>query len=230
MILTILPIEEFLFSPIKLGGILVVCSFIGYILFVKLYPLSDSCWKKTEIVLLLCSVLGIGGMVGSNRHFFYEREQETIGHIIDTYIHRFNRELNPESYNLSFSATLYSTEYIQKVENDYRTMYLWALENQPRFIEHVYERKAFNVNSIVYPQILAVDLLRKDIENLDTLIFEYNKLVGEYHYYAYSKGANDLELCYNILYPLFFVLGLSYSIVRYFGEYCNSKRRSKHRR
>lgn len=229
MILTILPIEEFFFDPIKLGVILVICSVIGYIMFVKLFPLTDSGWKKTEIILLLCSVLGIGGMVGSNRHFFFEREQRAIGYRIDTYIHYFNRELNPERYNLSFSTTLYSPENIQEIEDDYKTMYLWALKNNPKFIQHVYERKALNVDSIVFPQILVEDCLRQEIGNLNNLIFEYNTLIDEYQYYAYNKGSNDFEFYYNIFYPVFFVLGLSYSIVRYVGEYCNSKkRRGKH--
>lgn len=189
MILTILPIEGFFFDPIKLGVILVICSVIGYIMFVKLFPLTDSGWKKTEIILLLCSVLGIGGMVGSNRHFFYEREQRAIGYRIDTYIHHFNRVLNPESYNLSFSTTLHSPKYIQEIEDDYKTMYLWALKNNPKFIQHVYERKALNVDSIVFPQILVEDCLRQEIGNLNNLIFEYNTLIDEYQYYAYNKGS-----------------------------------------
>ena len=224
MNLTILSLEKFFFDPIKLGVILVVCSIIGCLIFVKLFTLSDSCWKKTEVILFFFSALGIGGMVGSNRHFFYEREQRAIGYRIDTYIHYFNSELNPERYNHSFSTTLYSPEDIQEVEDDYKTMYLWMLENSPKLIQHVYERKAINLDSMVFPQILAEELLREDVENWKMLIFEYNKLIDEYQYYAYNKGANGFEFYYNILYPVFFVLGLSYSIVRYVGEYCNSKK------
>lgn len=228
MILTIHSIEEFLFNPVKLGIFLVILSLIGYIVFVKIFRFSDNIWKKTEFILLVLSALGIGGMVESNRHFFYEREQRTIGYTIDTYIHLFNIELNPKRYDITFSVTPYSPKNIQEIEDDYRAMHLWVLENKPRFIQHVNERKALNVDSIVYPQILAADFLTKDIERFDTLVSEYNKLVDEYNYYANNKGANDIELSYSILYPFFFVLGLSYSIVKYVGEYCNSKKRSKH--
>lgn len=228
MILTIHHLEEFLFNPVKLGIFLVVLSLVGYIVFVKIFRFSDNIWKKTEFILLVLSALGIGGMVESNRHFFYEREQRTIGYTIDTYIHIFNIELNPKRYDITFSVTPYSPKNIQEIEDDYRAMHLWVLENKPRFIQHVNERKSLNIDSIVYPQILATDFLTKEIERIDILISKYNKLVDEYNYYANNKGTNDIELYYSILYPFFFVLGLSYSIVKYVGEYSNSKKRSKH--
>lgn len=223
MFLTILPIEEYFFDPIKVGFLLVIFTLVGYILFVKCFPLSDSSWKKTEIILLICSALGIVGLLGSNRKFFYEREQISIGYRIDTYRHHFNSALDTVLYNRSFSTALYSSEVIQEIENEYRIMYLWVLENNPKFLQHVCERKALNCHSISFPQISDNDL-KRDINNWKILISEYNKLVDEYQYYLFNKDINDIEFYYNIFYPIFFVLGLSYSIVRYIGEYCNSKK------
>lgn len=154
MVLTILTIEEFLFNPVKLGVLLLVFSLIGYILFVKCIPLSDGCWKKTEIILLLCSILGLGGIVENNRRFFYEREQKAIEYKIDVYKIHFNRELNSETYNRSFFTTIYSPKKIQEIEKDYKVLYLWILENKPMIIQHVCERRAINMDSIAFPQVL----------------------------------------------------------------------------
>ena len=224
MLLEISCIEKFFFNPLILVSLLAILSLIGYVFFVKCFPLSDSCWKKTEIILLICSVLGIGGILGNNRKFFYEREQIVIGHEIDTYRHSFNLVLKPSVYNLTFTITQYSPENIMGLENDYKTIYRWMEDNKPKILQYVYERQFICIDSLNIPQI-SDDTLKKDIEYWKTLIADYNKLVSDYQFYASNKNYNDIEIYYNVFYPIFFVLGLSYSIVRYIGEYCNSKKK-----
>lgn len=225
MALTILTIEKFSFDPLILVGLLAGLSLIGYLFFVKYFPLSDNCWKKTEIVLLVCSALGIGGLLSSNHKFFYEREQIDIGFKIDTYRHLFNNALDTTIYNRTFNTTLFSPENIMELENEYQTIYLWVKVNNPKILQYVYERQTICIDSLNIPQI-SDDILMKDIEYWKTLIAEYNKLVSDYQFYASNKNYNDIEIYYNVFYPIFFVLGLSYSIVRYIGEYCNSKKKN----
>ena len=224
MTLTILTIEKIFFNPLILLSLLTVLSLIGYVFFVKCFPLSDSCWKKTEIILLICSILGIGGLVSDNRKFFYEREQMNIAHQIDTYRLLFNNALDTTIYNRTFNTTLFSPENINKLENEYQTFYLWVKVNNPKILQYIYERRFICIDSLNIPQI-SDDTLKKDIENWKTLFTEYNKLVADYQFYASNKNYNDIEIYYNIFYPMFFVLGLSYKIVRYIGEYSNSKKK-----
>lgn len=218
MILTILPIEKCLFDPIILGVLFCAFTFLGFVVFVKCFPLSDNTWKKSEIILLVCSFLGIWGLVGDNRQFFYEREQATIGHRIDTYRHHFCRELDTTIYKRSFSTELFGLEVIQEAENEYRTMYEWVLKNKTNFIESVCQRELIHCDSIVFPKISDSSLLQ-DVKEWKNLIFEYNELVDEYQFYAANKDEYDLGFYYDRFYPLFFVLGLSYSTVRYIAEH-----------
>lgn len=226
MTLIILPIEKWLFTPLCLGILLAFFSILGFIIFVKCFPLSDSTWKKSEIILLFCSVLGIGGLVGSNRRLFYEREQMSIGYRIDRYINDFNRELDTAMYNRSFSSTLYSSQNIHEAENEYGNIYTWVLKNKPQFIQKVCERNTIDCDSIAFP-VISENFLLQDVARWKSLISEYNRLVDEYQYFSNNKEENTFEFYYNILYPLFFVLGLSYSIVRFVGECHNIKKRNK---
>lgn len=226
MILTILFTEYILFNPVALGLILLVLTIVGFVLFVECYPLSDSCWKKIEIIFLIFNACGIVGLVKDNRRFFYEREQKTIGYRIDTYRHQFNFVLDTAMYNRFFSTTLYSPENLREVEKEYKTMYLWALNNRSQFIQKVCKRESIDCDSIVFP-LVADDFLLQDIEICKNLISEYNELVDKYQHYACYKDENGLEFYYNRLYPLCFVFGLSYSFVRYLGECRNRKKRKK---
>lgn len=222
MILTILPIEKCLFDPWVLVGLFIAITFLGFVVFVECCPLSDNTWKKSEIIVLICSGLGIFGLVGDNRKHFYEREQSAIACRIDTYVHRFSSVLDTAIYNRTFSTTLFSHEVIQKAENEYRTMYEWVLENKTNFIQSVCQRELILCDSIVFPKVYDSFLLL-DVKEWKNLISEYNQLINEYQYYVSDNDEYDLGFYYDIFYPLFFVLGLSYSTVRYIGEYYNSK-------
>lgn len=226
MNLTILPIEKCFFDPMVLVGLFIAITFLGFVIFVECYPLSDETWKESEIILIACSLLGVFGLVGDNRKFFYEREQSAIGCRIDTYKHRFSSVLDTAIYNRSFSTTLYSLEVIQEIENEYRTMCEWVLKNKTNFIHSVRQRESIHCDSIVFPKVSDSSLL-SEIKGLKNLISEYNQLINEYQYYVSDKDEYDLGFYYDIFYPLFFVLGLSYSSVRYIGEYYNSKNRRK---
>lgn len=213
--------EDILINPFKLLFLLMLSVFIGWLLCVKLWiPISNAQWRCLDFAILVFSSFGIFCMLGDNREFLYESEMNEISHRISTYEWRLNWELDTTLYNRTFTTTLYASEYINLIETDYKTMHSWILENKDNFIKSVREKQCIDTLSFRYPVFKTEEgaQLKKDIEKFRYIISEYNNTLSEYDYCRTRANRTGLELVYNILAPIFFVLGLAYQYVRWIWE------------
>ena len=213
--------EDILINPFKLLLLLMLCVFIGWLLCTKLWrPISNEQWRCIDFFILLFSSFGVFCILGDNREFFCERKMNELSHKISTYEWRINWELDTTLYNRTFTTTFYTPKEICLIEADYKTMHSWILMNKDNFIKSVQEKQCIDTLSFRYPVFKTKESseLKKDVEKFKYIISEYNKTLSEYDYYRTRINRTGLELVYNILAPIFFVLGLAYQFVRWFWE------------
>ena len=218
-------LEKFLVNPLLLiiSLIIIVGIIEGVIVLFRKFgrPINKRCWLKLDCIFLVCSTLGIFGILGDNRAFFCKREMSKITYRINTYERRINSELDTTLYNRVFNTILYTQEEVDITDENFKTMHSWIVMNKNGFIKSIRAKQNIDTSTLVLPVFIAgpsgMQLQQKNQE-FQYIISEYNNLVDEYNYYEDQTNKTLIEILLQLFSPIFLVFSLAYQFVKWIEE------------
>jgi hypothetical protein len=209
--------KEFLSNPIHAFGGLVLFVFIGWILFVKLFPLTMLQWKKTDCLWLSLSAIGLFGLLADNRILFSKNELEICNVRIDVYAKATKRNINNEYFCTKFIETENSPDDFDDTQKEFDAMCNWKEAIYYRIDSIINEQKNINIDELEIPQIKNL-ALKQLIDYLIHNINEYNEYINKMQTIIANMNYKEYENMLRIVSPLILIIGLSIRFTKTLGE------------
>jgi hypothetical protein len=209
--------ENFLSNPLYAFGGLTLFVFLGWILFVKLFPLTTLQWKKIDYLWLSLSAIGLFGLLAENRIVFNKNKMEICNARIEVYSKATKRDIDNQYFCTKFSKTEYSPDDFDEVQNEFDKMCIWKESIYCKVDSIIMEQKNINIDELAIPDVK--DLTLKQL--IDYLIFninEYNEYINMKQGIIQNMSYREYENMLTVFSPLLLILGLSIRFTKTLGE------------
>ena len=223
----ILNMKEILSYPSYAFGLFALCIFMGWLIFVKLFPRNILQWKKTDYIWISLSSIGLFGLLADNRIVFNKYELE----ICDNHIKLSSNEAriyiaNNQYFCREFLKTENSPDNLEDIQKEYDNMCNWRELNEYRIDSMLRKQEIINIDDLEIP-LVKYSLLNDMINDFIRHIKNYNHNIIEKQKKEAKISDHNFETEIKIFSPLFLILGLSIRFVKTIGEISLQKKNEK---
>jgi hypothetical protein len=218
--------KEILSNPLYAFGSLGVCVFIGWIIFVKLFPLTALQWKKSDYLWLSLSAIGLFGLLANNRILFSQNELEICKARIELYLKATKSDMSNQYFCKKFTKSEYSPENFDEVQKEFDIMCEWKETNFLRIDSMLNGQIIVNISELAIPNVKTESLI-ESIYYLTHNIEQYNYYITQKQILTNKIKYYDFEDMFRIFSPLLLIIGLSIRFTKTLGEINLQKKKNK---
>jgi hypothetical protein len=211
-------LEKIISNPVYALGCFTFLIFLGWSIFVKLFPLNSVQWKKVDYWWLSLSAIGLVGLLAENRMAFGKRDLYQCDSRIYIFSRAIQSDLNSQWICMKFQKTEYNLDYFDKTQKEFEIVCQWANDVFPTIDSLLNSKISIKSNQLAIPKDIDDNQLKDYLVSIHNNVEEYNSYISNRQIIEDNTHSKEWEDFIRILAPLTLIIGLAIRFTKTIGE------------
>lgn len=202
-------IIKILTSPFLMVTATIILWIAFYLIFTKIYVLSETSWKRLEYLWISTGFLGLISIVNENQNMFLYNTSERKGYFIQSDIKMLKSTLSSFQTCFKFSKSEFSPNDFEERQNDQDKICNWSKTYQIE-LDSITEIPTKDLLKIDEAKLLLkTDMMNEYIEDFNNSVDTINKDLKEYKSMKITLESDDWKNFSRSFGVLFLIIAFS---------------------